>query len=502
MASSSPGSGRTSHVRGPRRVRPAEGRDPASDQAVAGAARAADPSPDRPSAPVAAVAAVPAVASVPAPGVVVFGRYRLDERLGLGGMAEVWRAHDMDLDRQVVLKLLHRHLLPDERSRTRFAAEARASAGLSHPGVVTVHDIVIDNEQAAIVMELVDGETLSDFMGRVGKLPEVAAAAIAAQVAHALQAAHDRSLIHRDIKPANVLMSPDGSARLLDFGIARALDDREAALTMPGTIMGTLRYLSPEQLAGERADRSSDIFGLGALLYEMLTGRPPFPAVTPAALIAQQRHGAPTIDGTSPELAGLARSALQADRGGRPRTAGRMAVLLERWLSNREQNPAELAAVTKAALAAAGIAMPAASPAGSQPTAASSGDADLQAPPMGSTPGMPAPNAVTQAATGVVGSGIPASLSAPIRLAGRRVPLIAALGLAGLLLAGLLLAGSFVALQAGSGRPDRTPARTASPTPVATQVVNVAPPVTAKPEPAKPEPAKKTPKPKPPRRDH
>src|SRR5689334_1595013 len=200
--------------------------------------------------------------AVPVPGALLFGRYRLDERLGQGGMAEVWRAHDEQLGRAVAIKLLHRHLLPDDRSRERFAAEARAVAGLSHPGIVTVHDILVDDTTAAIVLELVDGEPLNEVIARARRIDEVAAAAITAQIAHALQAAHDRGLVHRDVKPANVLLAPDGRARLVDFGIARALDDRESSLTVPGTIMGTLRYMAPEQLNDGAADRATDVFGL------------------------------------------------------------------------------------------------------------------------------------------------------------------------------------------------------------------------------------------------
>ena len=227
---------------------------------------------------------------------------------------------------------------------------SRAVAGLSHPGIVTVHDIVVDDQHAAMVLELVDGEPLSDTITIRGRLPEVAAASITAQVAYALQAAHDRGLVHRDVKPANVLVSPDGRARLVDFGIARALDDRDGGLTLPGTIMGTLRYMAPEQLADGAADRATDVFGLGSLLYEMLVARPPFPAATPAALMAQQRQGAPSIFGASPELASLARMALQHDPERRPRTAGRMAALVERWLENRGVSSADLPAVAMASL--------------------------------------------------------------------------------------------------------------------------------------------------------
>src|SRR5206468_214047 len=191
---------------------------------------------------------------------------------------------------------------------------------------------------------------MSTVVSRRGRLPEAAAAAIAAQIAHGIQAAHDRGVIHRDIRPGSVLLSPDGVARIVDFGIARAIDERDPHLAMPATIMGVLRYRAPEQVADGAADRASDVFGLGSVLYEMLVGRPPFPAATPAALIAQHRQGAPQIYGVSPELAGLARSALQPDPERRPRGAGRVATLLERWLANRGVATTDLGAVTVASM--------------------------------------------------------------------------------------------------------------------------------------------------------
>jgi serine/threonine-protein kinase len=541
-------------------------------------------------------------AVAPAPGVVLFGRYRLEDRLGEGGMAEVWRAHDEQLDRPVAIKLLHRYLLPDERSRERFAAEARAVAGLSHPGIVTVYDIVVDDQQAAMVLELVEGEPLFDVIASRGRLPEIAAAAITAQVARALDAAHERGLVHRDVKPANVLLSPDGRARLVDFGIARAIDDGQSSLTLPGTIMGTLRYMAPEQLADGVADRATDVFGLGSLLYEMLVARPPFPAATPAALMAQQRQGVPQALPVSPELANLARTALQHDPERRPRSAGRMAMLLERWLENHGASSLDLPGVTAAALAgtpipattpgipprpwvtpdltpapilapepprptvpadrpamqdvrassleaapvapdpaaaAAPTARPsrrrkAAGPAPGEPTLFAAGESPSDGAPAPSPdsaaapPPLPMPTPVVTGpdpsalaaavaaaapsgagAAGVVGgedqasdtTSAPSALSypsvpsarpevvdtaaltaprgivgSPFAFAVRRVPIVTAVGLAGLLLAGLLIAGALTALQAGTSRPNASPA--------ATHAVVTEPPATPQPTPA------------------
>jgi len=271
-------------------------------------------------------------APIPAVGDVLFGRYRLDRRLGSGGTAEVWQARDEQLGRDVAIKLLHRHLVPDERSRERFAGEARAVAALSHPGIVGIHDIVVSEDLAAIVLELVEGEPLCDRIAEDGALSPIAAAGIAAQIADALQSAHDRGLVHRDVKPANVLLSADGRARLVDFGIARALDEPGRSMTMPGTIMGTLRYMAPEQLSGQPASAASDVYGLGAILYEMLAGRPPYEAATPAGLVADQRVGAPALPRTDPDLSTLARLALDRSLDRRPRSAGSVSVLLRGWL--------------------------------------------------------------------------------------------------------------------------------------------------------------------------
>ena len=267
---------------------------------------------------------------------VVMGRYRLDERLGIGGSAEVWRARDEQLSRLVAVKLLHPHLLPDEASRRRFEAEARAASGLSHPGIVSVYDLEATPHGSAIVFELVEGESLAARLARDGALPDREAAAVAAQVADALYHAHQRGVIHRDVKPGNILLTTDGRARLVDFGIARSLQEGNANLTATGTIMGTLRYMAPEQLMGEPVTPRTDVYAVGAVLYEMLTGRPPFPAQNPLALAEAQRGSPDPIAGVSPQLARIALTALEHDVARRHRTAGVMAELLRTWLSGGE----------------------------------------------------------------------------------------------------------------------------------------------------------------------
>ena len=152
----------------------------------------------------------------------ILDRYRLIERLAYGGSAEVWRAHDEQLDRPVAVKRLHAHLLPDESSRKRLAAEARAAAGLSHPVIVDIYDVDATGDAPALVMELVDGESLSARLSRAGPLDPRGAAGVAADIAEALFHAHQRGVVHRDVKPGNVLLASDGHTRLVDFGIAHA----------------------------------------------------------------------------------------------------------------------------------------------------------------------------------------------------------------------------------------------------------------------------------------
>ncbi len=266
-------------------------------------------------------------------GRLVLGRYRLERLLGSGGSAEVWLALDERLGRPVALKLLHTHLLPDAASRQRFAAEARSVAGLDHPGIVRVHDVVLRGRTAAIVFEYVPGESLEARLRRAGRLAPEEAAAIAAELAEALAAAHAAGIVHRDVKPANVLLDPAGHAHLVDFGIARALDDAQARLTRPGEVIGTLRSMAPEQLSGGLVGPAADLYGMGTILYEMLAGRPPYDATTAVALAAQQRTPPNPIPDVPPGLAALALHALRAIPADRPTSAREMAAFLRGWLA-------------------------------------------------------------------------------------------------------------------------------------------------------------------------
>lgn len=213
-------------------------------------------------------------------GTVLCGRYRLVRHLASGGMGEVWVATDEDLGRQVAVKLLHEHLAGNPDLVARFRREARAAARVQHPGIVTVHDSCSDSGREAIVLQLVEGPTLRAYLDRVGRLPDDAVVTIGRSVAEALEVAHQAGLVHRDIKPANILFGPD-RAMLTDFGVAKALD--EADHTATGTVLGSVRYLSPEQVEGRVPDGRSDLYSLGIVLYECSTGSVPWVADSSAA---------------------------------------------------------------------------------------------------------------------------------------------------------------------------------------------------------------------------
>jgi serine/threonine protein kinase len=203
-------------------------------------------------------------------------RYELEELVGTGGMSSVYRAHDRLLERDVALKVLHQQFVADTDYVERFRREARSVAQLSHPNIVTVIDRGEQDGRQFIVFEYINGENLKALVEREGPLPEQDAVRLALQIARALGFAHDNGLVHRDVKPQNVLLNGDGQAKVTDFGIARSLDVK-GGLTQTGTVMGTSDYIAPEQARGSRVDAQSDIYSLGAVLYELLTGEVPFP---------------------------------------------------------------------------------------------------------------------------------------------------------------------------------------------------------------------------------
>jgi serine/threonine protein kinase len=220
-------------------------------------------------------------------GELLAGRYELRSQLGRGGMAEVFRALDRRLGREVAVKILAGHLLSDPRSVERFEREGRTAAALNHPNVVDVYDAASEGDIHYLVMELVEGPTLAEVIEREGKLPVPRALDIAGRVAAALQVAHDRGLVHHDVKPSNVLFDSDGEVKVADFGIARA------ASSDITTIQGTPPYVAPEQARGGRADPRSDVYSLGCVLFEMLAGRPPFVGDGASSVIMQHLERPP-----------------------------------------------------------------------------------------------------------------------------------------------------------------------------------------------------------------
>src|SRR3954466_15509515 len=239
-------------------------------------------------------------------GMQLNGRYRLDAQIGAGGMSTVYRAFDATLERRVAIKLMHREIASDSDQLERFRREARSVAQLSHPHIVGVIDAGEDDGRPYIVFEYVEGETLKDRIRRMGSLPIDEAVAYAIEITRALGAAHARGIVHRDIKPQNVLIDEEGMAKVTDFGIARSLD--EEGLTADGRVLGTTDYVSPEQALGHAVNGQSDIYSLGIVLYEMLTGDVPFHGENQVAVAMKHvREDVPDIVRLRPEVtAGLA----------------------------------------------------------------------------------------------------------------------------------------------------------------------------------------------------
>jgi eukaryotic-like serine/threonine-protein kinase len=252
------------------------------------------------------------------------GRYRLDERIGAGGMGEVWRATDEVLGRTVAVKLVLPTLAGDPDFVRRFLAEARAMASVNHPGVVSIHDYGGDTAGAFLVMEYVAGEPLSRLIGRVGRLTPAATMQVITRAAQALQAVHDMGIVHRDVKPANLLLRPDGAVMVTDFGVARGAG---TALTSTGAVLGTPSYLAPEQVLGEPATARSDIYALGVVAYECLTGRRPFEADSPYAVAMKRVHEPPPPLGgdVPPAVIAVVERALATDPARRWRTGADLA---------------------------------------------------------------------------------------------------------------------------------------------------------------------------------
>lgn len=311
-----------------------------------------------------------------APDVLIRDRYRLLERIAVGSTGEVWRAIDLVLTRHVAVKILHSERLGDQTFRERFRAEARHAAGLSHPGVAEVHDYGEQGDLAFLVMEYLPGQSLEAILDRNQRADSAqsqlalsleATLEIVAQVARALQAAHDLGLIHRDIKPANLIVGPSGDVKITDFGTARALD--ASTVTEPGVIVGTAQYLSPEQAAGCALTPATDIYTLGVVAYTCLTGDPPFGGPSPVEIAAAHVHDppAPLPDVVPPPVRELVEACLAKDPASRPASAAELAgrcvasrAALPKAAPGKEgfrrRRPAPLgAAVAGAALAVGGM---------------------------------------------------------------------------------------------------------------------------------------------------
>jgi hypothetical protein len=240
-------------------------------------------------------------------GTLISERYRLEEKIGSGGMSSVYRAFDPTLERWVAIKLMHRDISHDPDQLERFRREARAVAQLNHPHIVTVIDAGEDDGAPYIVFEYVEGETLKQRIRRLGRLPVSEAVAYAIEIGRALECAHLNRLVHRDVKPQNVLIDPDGRAKVTDFGIARSLEAQ--GLTATGRVLGTTDYVSPEQALGHEVTGQYDIYSLGIVLYEMLTGETPYRADTQVAVAMKHvRDPLPDVQVRRPEIsASLAR---------------------------------------------------------------------------------------------------------------------------------------------------------------------------------------------------
>ena len=255
----------------------------------------------------------------------VLSHYRLEERLGAGGMGVLYRATDLKLGRAVAIKLLARHLVSDETAKARFVREARAASALDHPNIATIHEIGEEDGELFIAMALYEGETLKQRLEK-GRLGVKEALEVLRQVALGLEAAHRAGIVHRDIKPANILITSTETVKILDFGVAKLVSDSQTqTMTQAGQAMGTMLYMSPEQLRGESVDARNDLWSLGVLAYEVLAGVSPFQTDSSAATVARILHEEPpslaAVPGVPDWLAELVSRLLRKNPAERPQTA-------------------------------------------------------------------------------------------------------------------------------------------------------------------------------------
>jgi serine/threonine-protein kinase len=300
----------------------------------------------------------PSAETPSADGRVIAGRYRLIRPEGEGGMATVWRAMDEQLGREVAVKILRPQFGADPGFAARFRNEARAAGALSHPNVVQVYDFGtdVDSGDQYIVMQLVEGEDLASVLRERGPLDVEEAVAVGASVADALGAAHQHGLIHRDVKPGNILLTPGGRTLVTDFGISRAV--AEASMTVTGTTIGSVHYFSPEQAAGEPVGPASDIYALGIVVYEMLSGRRPFEGDSAAGVALKRLNEPPPPLSTAERpipapLEAVVMRALARDPEQRYPDADAFSYALRNWRSN-----ADTAAMVAPAVVAAAVVPP------------------------------------------------------------------------------------------------------------------------------------------------
>jgi len=247
--------------------------------------------------------------------------YRVERLIGAGGMGEVYLAQDITLNRRAALKLLPARFTQDEERVRRFKREARAASALNHPNIITIYEIGETESVHFIATEFIEGETIRQRLTR-GTLPLSEVIEVGIGVASALAAAHDAGIIHRDIKPENIMLRPDGYVKVLDFGLAKLVDEASLKDSTTGGVMGTLLYISPEQARGQQPDARSDLYSLGAVMYEMLTGRPPVIGdnfLEMAMSIASRRPDPPSsiVPGIPPEIDQIVLKALEKEPSAR-----------------------------------------------------------------------------------------------------------------------------------------------------------------------------------------
>jgi beta-lactam-binding protein with PASTA domain len=260
-------------------------------------------------------------------------RYEIGGVLGRGGMAEVHLGRDLRLGREVAVKVLRSDLARDPSFQVRFRREAQASASLNHPAIVAVYDTGEDRTPSGatpyIVMEFVEGETLRDVLRREGPLPIERAMSLSADICGALDFSHRNGIVHRDVKPGNVMITPQGTVKVMDFGIARAVSDSAATMTSTAAVIGTAQYLSPEQARGEGVDARSDVYSMGCLLYELVTGAPPFTGDSPVSVAYQHVREDPRLPSSinrdvPPELDAILLKAMSKNPANRYQSAADM----------------------------------------------------------------------------------------------------------------------------------------------------------------------------------